>query len=451
MSDLRTVWFPCRMRVWAVLVAACALLVGVTPASAEPRVFGGSVAVGNPIVVGTAYLSGNLFRICSASVWKPRVLLTAAHCVTEENTGAVIDPARLQLNTPGAPYQLVGGSLAARSPARVVQIITPPGFVQVGRQVVANDIAALVLDSDIGPTAISRLASRAEIGLWTSQNAAVFAAGYGRTSLTGGGGDVPAQVSLPLAGIDEDYRGSTGWVINSRTAGVGDICSGDSGGPRWASSATGNLLAGVIAGGSCGTSAVGAASFVPITYLSIMNPALAATGNPLVPSGPTDVKSVVVGNTRTTWWTAPEIAPEFATSYQVVGIDGAMVCNAADLVCTAPVASIPGEAAVRSLNAQGEGDSSLVPAFTVLTPAAPRVKARSGAVQIGVTPVDYPRVSAYSVRTTGGKEVCRIASDAVPLRCTVDVRSGKHRYRVLAITPEGRSAVSDWSRTVRVK
>lgn len=439
------------MRIWAVLIAACALLVGGTPASAEPRVFGGSVAVGNPIVVGTAYLTGNLYRICSASVWRPRILLTAAHCVTEENSGALIDPSRLQLNAPGAPYQFVGGSLVARSPARVVQIITPPGFVQVGRQVVANDIAALVLDTDIGPTAISRLASRAEIGLWTSQNAPVFAAGYGRTSATGGGGDVPAQVSLPLAGIDEDYRGSTGWVINSRTAGVGDICSGDSGGPRWSASPTGNLLAGVIAGGSCGTSIVGAASFVPITYLAEMNAALAATGNPLIPSGPTNVKSAVVGTTRTTWWTAPQVAPEFATSYQVVGIDGNVVCNAPGTVCTAPVAAVPGEAAVRSVNVQGEGDTSLVPAFTVLTPDAPRVKARRGAVQIGVTPVDYPRVTAYSVRTTGGKQVCTIRSDAASLRCTVDVKSGKHRYRVLAITPEGPSAVSEWSRTVRVK
>jgi hypothetical protein len=439
------------MRIWVALAAACALLVGGTPASAEPRVFGGSVAVGNPIVVGTAYLTGNLYRICSASVWRPRILLTAAHCVTEENTGALIDPARIQLNSPGAPYQFVGGSLAARSPARVLQIITPPGFVQVGRQVVANDIAALVLDSEIGPTAISRLASRAEIGLWTSQNAPVFAAGYGRTSLIGGGGDVPAQVSLPLASIDEGYRGSTGWVINSRTAGVGDICSGDSGGPRWASSVSGNLLAGVIAGGSCGTSIVGAASFVPITYLSVVNAALAATGNPLVPSGPTNVKSAVVGTTRTTWWTAPEVAPEFATSYQVVGIDGNTVCNGADPICTAPVASVPAEAAVRSVNAQGEGDTSLVPAFTVLKPTPPRVKAKRGAVQIGVAAVDYPRVSAYSVRTTGGKQVCKIPSGDEVLSCTVDVKSGKHRYRVLAITPEGPSAVSDWSRTVRVK
>lgn len=439
------------MRAWIAIVAACLIPLGAGPAAAEPRIFGGSVATGNPFVVGTAYVTGNLYRICSAALWKPRILLTAAHCVTEENTGAGIDPSRIQLTGPGAPYQLSAGSLVGRSPARVVQVITPPGFVQVGRQVVANDIAALVLDSDIAPSAISRLASRAEIALWTSQNAPVLAAGYGRTAPTGGGGDVPAQVSLPVVGIDEGYRGSSGWLINSRTAGVGDICSGDSGGPRWASPPAGNLLAGVIAGGSCGTSNVGAASFVPITYLSLMNAALTATGNPLIPSGPNEVKSAVVGTTRTMWWAAPSTAPEFVTGYQVVGIDGNMVCNAPGLVCTAPVASIPGEAAVRSLNAQGEGDSTLVPAFTVLKPSAPRVKATRGAVRIGVTPVDYPRVSAYSVRTTGGKQVCKIPSDAPELTCTVDVKKGGHRYRVLAVTPEGPSAVSDWSRTVRVK
>lgn len=439
------------MRAWVSALVLCALTLAAAPASAEPRIFGGSVTTGTPFVVGTAYVTGNTYRICSAALWRPRILLTAAHCVTEDNTGAQLDPARIQLTTPGGPYQVTGGGLVGRSPARVVQIITPPGFVQVGRQVVGNDIAALVLDSDIGPSAVTRLASRAEVALWSSQGAPVFAAGYGRTSPNGGGGDVPVQVALPLAGVDDGYRGSTGWVITSRTAGAGDICSGDSGGPRWASTADGNVLAGTIAGGSCGTSAIGAASFVPITYLALMNSALAATGNPLIPSGPTEVKSAIIGATRTVWWSAPETAPEFVTGYQVVGIDGFVACTTAETICAAPVASIPSEVAVRSINVQTEGDTSLVPAATVLQPGAPRVKARARAVQIGVAAVDYPQVSAYSVRTKGGKEVCRIPADADRLRCTVDVKPGAHRYRVLAITPQGPSAVSDWSRTVRVK
>lgn len=439
------------MRAGVSIVAACALIFGAAPASAEPRVFGGSVVTGTPFVVGTAYVTGNSYRICSAALWRPRILLTAAHCVTEDNTGAQLDPSRIQLTTPGGPYQVTGGGLVGRSPARVVQIITPPGFVQIGRQVVANDIAALVLDSDIGPSAVNRLASRAEIALWAVQGAPVFAAGYGRTSLSGGGGDVPAQVALPLAGIDDDFRGSSGWVVTSRTAGSGDICSGDSGGPRWASVADGNLLAATIAGGSCGQSLIGAASFVPITYLDVVNAALAATGNPSIPSGPSDVKSAIVGTTRTVWWSAPQTAPETVASYHVVGVDGTVACTTAALVCSAPVAALPGEGAVRSINVQSEGDSSFIPEPTVLQPAAPRVKARRGGVQIGVTAVDYPQVNAYSVRTTGGKQVCRIPADASPLRCAVDVKSGKHRYRVLAITPQGASAVSDWSRTVRVK
>lgn len=81
----------------------------------------------------------------------------------------------------------------------------------------------------------------------------------------------------------------------------------------------------------------------------------------------------------------------------------------------------------------------------------PELRLERAQLRIRLTPLDYPGVQYYSVRTTGGKQVCRINADAVPLACTAKAKAGKHRYRVFAVTAQGRTAVSAWSPTVRVK
>jgi hypothetical protein len=208
-------------------------------------------------------------------------------------------------------------------------------------------------------------------------------------------------------------------------------------------------MSGVIAGGSCGTSLVGATSFVPITYLSVMNAALGVIGAPPIPGSPQNVRAGIVGDSRGVWWDAPNESPDAIVRYELAATDGTVLCETNTTFCAVPAAS--GTVTVRSVNAEGEGDGNFSPTGEVVTPAAPRVKARTGAVRIRLSPLEYPGVQYYSVRTTGGKQVCRIAADAVPLACTAKVKAGKHRYRVFAVTPQGRTAVSGWSGTVRVK
>jgi hypothetical protein len=376
-------------------------------------------------------------------------LLTAAHCVTEEGSGALLDPARLQFTQVLGPLAVQGGGLTAPSAVRATNIVVPQGFVQVGRQVTANDIAAIVLDSDIAVSPTARLASRPELLIWEEAMQPMQAAGYGRTSSNSASAELPLEVSLPLVSIEEGYRGSSGWTTFSRTAGIGDICSGDSGGPRWVPGAAGLLMSGVIAGGSCGTSTVGATSFVPITYPAVMNAALAIVGAPAIPGSPQNVRAGIVGDSRGVWWDAPLESPETVVRYELAAADGTLLCETQTLTCAVPAAS--GTVTVRAVNAEGEGDANFSPPGEVVKPAAPRVKARTGAVRIRLSPLEFPGVQYYSVRTTGGKQVCRIAADAVPLACTAKAKAGKHRYRVFAVTPQGRTAVSGWSSTVRVK
>lgn len=422
--------------------------VAATSVSMEPRVLGG-VPASTPVVSGFIYVTGNAYRICSASLWRPRILLTAAHCVTEEDSGAILDPSRLQFTPILGALQVNGGGLTAPSAVRAVNVVVPEGFVQVGLQVRGNDIAAIVLDSDIAVSPVSRLASRPEILIWEDENRPLAAAGYGRTSAGSSSVETPREVSLPLVSVEEGYRGSTGWTTFSRTAGIGDICSGDSGGPRWTGGGSGLLLSGVVAGGSCGTSLVGATSFVPITYLSIANSALALIGAPAIPGSPANVRAGVVGQSRGIWWEAPLESPETIVRYEIAAADGTVLCETTSTFCAVPAASAT--VTVRSVNAEGEGDGSFSPNGEVVTPAAPRAKARKGAVRIWLSALDYPGVQYYSVRTAGGKQVCRVPADAVPLACTAKTRPGKHHYRVFAVTGQGRTAVSAWSSTVRVK
>lgn len=431
----------------APMVATLLVLIAM-PASAEPRVLGG-VPSGTPVVSGFIYVTGNAYRVCSAALWRPRILLTAAHCVTEEGSGSLLDPARLQFTPVLGVLQVQGGGLTAPSPVRATNIVVPEGFVQVGRQVTANDIAAIVLDSDIAVSPTARLATRPEILIWKDVNQPVQAAGYGRTSLNSGSAETPLEVSLPLVSVEEGYRGSTGWTTFSRTSGIGDICSGDSGGPRWVPTPPGLLMSGVVAGGSCGTSLVGATSFVPITYLSVMNAALGVIGSPPIPGSPQNVRAGIVGQSRGVWWDAPSESPEAIVRYELAASDGTVLCETNTTFCSVPAAS--GTVTVRSVNAENEGDGNFSPAGEVVTPAAPRVKARTGAVRVRLSPLEYPGVQYYSVRTTSGKQVCRITADSVPLACTAKAKTGKHRYRVFAVTPQGRTAVSAWSPTVRVK
>ncbi|MGB4690578.1 MAG: hypothetical protein WBH16_10245, partial [Candidatus Nanopelagicales bacterium] len=66
-----------------------------------PRIYGGTPATGNPGVAALAIFDGTSWgKSCSAVVWKPRVLLTSGHCVTQEGSATVVP--RLAVFPPGA-------------------------------------------------------------------------------------------------------------------------------------------------------------------------------------------------------------------------------------------------------------------------------------------------------------------------------------------------------------
>ncbi|MFM7145960.1 MAG: hypothetical protein ACKOW5_06455, partial [Actinomycetales bacterium] len=90
---------------------------GPESAAFEGRIMGGSGAGGSSNVVAISTRDERGWWLCSAAMWKPRVLVTAAHCVTKEGSA---DPAlEVRVFPPGAEalvYSNIGPQGASSVP-----------------------------------------------------------------------------------------------------------------------------------------------------------------------------------------------------------------------------------------------------------------------------------------------------------------------------------------------
>ena len=202
-----------------------------------PRVMGGVGAGGDPRVVALALSNGSVWSKCSAAMWKPRILLTAAHCTTLLGSGnQVVDLKAFAPGVSALTYSNTGPQGASGVP--VIGIYRPAGYVHADNSVQPNDISVIVLGADLAPGAFTRLATRAEMASWAAGKAPITHVGYG---LTGPAQDTttPNTVTLPLIYFDQFGRGTEFGTAQSGTQG---ICPGDSGSPAYFHSATGDLL-----------------------------------------------------------------------------------------------------------------------------------------------------------------------------------------------------------------
>ena len=209
-------------------------------------------------------------------VWKPTVLLTAAHCVTDEATGGPIDSSAFFVVNPGTAFRITTGGVQGATPARVVQTFVTDDFQLRGTDVPGDDIAFVVLDQGVGDVTFSRLATTAELGRWLNDRTPVSALGYGFPSPSSPTTDIPRGAALPLLRVLDDFRNSDGLaILSSKQSGI-DACSGDSGGPRFVIENDAPLLLGNIAGGSCnGLPGAGVIGFTGMSYRTLANTALA--------------------------------------------------------------------------------------------------------------------------------------------------------------------------------
>ena len=448
------------------VIAALASVLLLTPLASpanaaptrEPRLMAAGDATGTPFATALISLRQGSYGICTAGIWKPTVLLTAAHCVIDENTGGYIDPASFVVVNPGSPFRVTNAGVEGATGIRVVQSFVVDGFQLRGTDVPANDIAFVILDQPISDVTFSRLATTVELARWLNADVPVSALGYGFPSPNNRTTDIPRGAALPIARVLDDFRGSSGLaVLSSKVSGI-DACSGDSGGPRFVIENDAPLLLANIAGGSCnGLPGPGVIGFSAMSYRPLANQALTVAGLPTIPSRPEVVKAARVQQSTMVWWQPPTDSAQTVVGYDVLDANGSLLCTTAETTCVFPTGTTGVEGmAVRARNLQGEGDANLAPDAAMLRAEAPRAKVLKAKtekkpVRVRVTAVDYPAVVQYRVTTPKGRTVCTIDPSASPLECRVKLDPGKYRFRVVTVTPQGESVPSAMSKAVRVR
>ena len=425
-----------------------------------PRIYGGTPATGNPGVAALAIFDGNSWgKSCSAVVWKPRVLLTSGHCVTQERSATVVP--RLAVFPPGAAaVQYTNTGPQGASPANVIGIWTPASYVNASTRVEPNDFAVLLLDQDLGPSMYTRLATSAEMRRWADSLYPATIVGYGlkapdQRDVTPNQATVPIDTYLPDSTIGPVF--SIG-----QNASVG-VCSGDSGGPTYATNSSGeNLVLGVNSGsaGGCIANYAGAylmVGFSAINYLDLVNQALAGAGYPTIPSAPTEVTLTAVNNTVVANWSPPITSPETVTGYDMVDPSGIVVCTTSSLTCTAPSLSDGSYSfTVRARNAESEGNalpaslSAVIVAPTQMAPPRVTKKKITFTTLAGSTSAV---VKQYRIVDVRGKRICTLRGinpQAKSLSCPLPTKPGSYRFRVLAVTEMGQTPPSGLSAKIRI-
>lgn len=264
-----------RISLIAALAATASLTVGGTAVAQQPTI-APRVIAGDP---ASPYAAGSVAietpdSYCTAGLWKPRILITAAHCVKEEGKGgAGVPAAAFTVFPPGA------NKAAGPSPVTVIEVIYDPAW-----DGTENDLAFLVLSAPLGAPIVSRMATQAEVVSLSKARATAHYVGYG---LTGPSGDGSSEVSLVPFGVSESLTadGESGGVGTFETDGDGihGTCQGDSGGPYVATLGSELVYLGPLSGGDgppCDDPSAYAfeTGAIASTHVDLINRALAAAG-----------------------------------------------------------------------------------------------------------------------------------------------------------------------------
>lgn len=207
-------------------------------------------------------------QFCGGTLTTPTTVVTAAHCVTDQDTGAQRDPAGVLI---GFGPSLRNGAMRV---ADVTSIAVSPAY---ARRTASNDVAVLTLAEPV--TDIPPLApiSTAEVGALTAAGAPVRAVGWGNTSSDSKAYPDVFRVGRMVVFPDAVCGGGEDYVLNGKrfvgfgsgeadaavmicAAGVSpaglviDACQGDSGGPLIAGEGTAARLVGIVSWGEeCAT------------------------------------------------------------------------------------------------------------------------------------------------------------------------------------------------------
>lgn len=224
-----------------IAVATIAAAAGAASASARtPTAIGG--APDNTTAAVALDIGGEYS--CTGSLWRPNLLVTAAHCVVGDD-GSTHSPSQISVWAPGAD------STGPASTVKVTDVVVDADWESADSsyEAVGRDVAFLVLDGALGTPYWSRLATEMEAAALTWNSARAEFSGYGITSPSV---DPRAELSaLPTSLVSNFWPSYMSGIDSFEVAGdgVSGTCGGDSGGPWMGYVAGTRVLVGPLHGG----------------------------------------------------------------------------------------------------------------------------------------------------------------------------------------------------------
>ena len=215
--------------------------------SVSPSVINGQS--GHPWNGASVYLEidiGGNGSSCTGGLWKPQVIVTAAHCVMETANSPIVATSDVTVWPPGANIEAAG-------PADVQVTSILADWNNENEDETVRDIAFLTLSAPIGSTPISRLASEREVADLIRSKATLTYIGYGLTVPRNDPSELSSPVPLWLTQPLTDEFASVDIESESFSMfgdGITSTCAGDSGGPFLYEASGEVLLVGPLSGGT---------------------------------------------------------------------------------------------------------------------------------------------------------------------------------------------------------
>lgn len=181
---------------------------------------------------------------CSGSLWRPNIIVTAAHCLVDDD-GASITAEQIRMWSPGA------NTSGEPSSVRVTDIVVDVNWesAESSYEATGRDVALLILNAPLGIPYWSRMATEMEAAALTWNSARAEFSGYGITTPSV---DPRAELASVPTSVASTYRPSYTFGVDSFEVngdGVVGTCGGDSGGPWMGTVAGERVLVGPLSGG----------------------------------------------------------------------------------------------------------------------------------------------------------------------------------------------------------